>query len=97
LKEKEVIAVFKALSAPSRIQILKMLGDRTLCVNAITGRLDISQPAVSQHLSILKKAGLVTSNRYGSIIHYAINKKQVESFKKSVKQVLGNSFFPLEK
>jgi DNA-binding transcriptional ArsR family regulator len=89
LKEEEVVGILKALSSPSRLEILKLLGDnRKLCVNAITGRLEISQPAVSQHLSILKKAGLVTSDRYGSIIHYTLNRKRIDEFKQSVADML---------
>ena len=58
MTEKEILKIYKALSVDSRLQILKLIKDKDLCVNAITKKLNITQPAVSQHLSILKKAGL---------------------------------------
>jgi ArsR family transcriptional regulator len=92
MNEEEIVKIYKALSVKSRLRILKLIKDKELCVNAITARLEISQPAVSQHLSILKKAGLVKSNRYGSIIHYKMNKSRLDSFKKSVKKHFGDEF-----
>ena len=97
MNDKEIVNIYKALSVNSRLQILKLIKDRKLCVNAITKKLSISQPAVSQHLSVLKDAGLVKSDRYGSIIHYTINKNRLENFKKSVRKVLGEEFIMVEK
>jgi ArsR family transcriptional regulator len=96
MTEEEMIEVFKALSVDSRLQILKLIRHGELCVNAITQRLDITQPAVSQHLSVLKQAGLVRSDRYGSIVHYSIDAKRLEDFKKSVRKYLGDEFILLE-
>lgn len=95
MNEEEIVKIYKALSVKSRLRILKLIKDKELCVNAITARLEISQPAVSQHLSILRKAGLVKSNRYGSIIHYKMNATRLENFKKSVKKHLGDEFILL--
>jgi DNA-binding transcriptional ArsR family regulator len=92
MNEEEIVKIYKALSVKSRLRILKLIKDKELCVNAITARLEISQPAVSQHLSILKKAGLVKSSRYGSIIHYKMDEKRLDNFKKSVKKLLGDEF-----
>ena len=92
MNEEEIVKIYKALSVKSRLRILKLIKDKELCVNAITARLEISQPAVSQHLSILKKAGLVKSSRYGSIIHYKMDTNRLDNFKKSVKKHLGNEF-----
>lgn len=97
MNDKELIKIYKALSVGSRLQILKLIKDQKLCVNAITKKLSISQPAVSQHLSILKDAGLVKSDRYGSIIHYTINRDCLENFKKSVKKTLGEEFIVIGK
>ncbi len=96
MNEKEIVQIYKALSVSSRLQILKLIKDRKLCVNAITKKLKISQPAVSQHLSILRKAGLVKSDRYGSIIHYMIDRKRLDNFKNSVKKHLGEEFILTE-
>ena len=97
MNDKEIVKIYKALSVGSRLQILKLIKDRKLCVNAITKKLSISQPAVSQHLSVLKDAGLVKSDRYGSIIHYTINRHRLENFKKSVRRTMGEEFIVIGK
>ena len=96
MNEEEIVKIYKALSVDSRIQILKLIKDKELCVNAITKQLNISQPAVSQHLSILKDAGLVNNDRYGSIIHYKMNMSRLDDFKKSVRKYLGDEFISLK-
>lgn len=96
MTEKEIIKVFKALSIDSRLQILKLIKERELCVNAITQKINITQPAVSQHLSVLKEAGLVKSDRYGSIVHYSIDLDRLADFKRSVKKYLGEEFILLK-
>ena len=95
MTEERIVKIYKALSVNSRIQILKLIKDKQMCVNAITNKLNISQPAVSQHLSVLKKAGLVKSDRYGSIIHYSVDTKNLGDFKKSVQKYLGDEFILL--
>lgn len=96
MTEKEIVKIYKALSVDSRLQILKLIKDKELCVNAITQQLSITQPAVSQHLSVLKEVRLVKSDRYGSIIHYSMNANRLEDFKKSVKRHLGEEFILLK-
>ena len=95
MTQEEIVKIYKALSVESRLQILKLIKEKELCVNAITQKLNITQPAVSQHLSILKEAGLVKSDRYGSIIHYSMNVNRLDDFKKSVKKHLGDEFILL--
>jgi DNA-binding transcriptional ArsR family regulator len=63
--------VFKALSDPTRRAIFERLtryGEQT--VHALTGRAGISQPAVSKHLGVLNRAGLVRARRNGRETHY---------------------------
>lgn len=96
MKEQDIVRIFKALSVDSRLKILKLIKDKKLCVNAITAKLDISQPAVSQHLAVLKEAGLVKSDRYGSIVHYTVDTSGLDDFKKSVRKLLGDEFVVLE-
>jgi len=86
--EKDIIEIFKALSVNSRIQIIKLIKDNKLCVNAITNKLGISQSAVSQHLKVLKECNLVVSDRYGSIIHYQLNKNKINEFKSAISKIL---------
>ena len=62
--------MFRALAVESRVRIVKLLAGRTLCVGALSNLLGISAGAVSQHLRILKDAGLVEPDRRGYFIHY---------------------------
>ena len=70
-------ALFGILADPTRLKLLKLLSQQqerdALCVNALARRLGITQSAVSQHLRVLKSAGLVKGERRGYRIHYFIN------------------------
>jgi len=69
-----LVKVLKALSSEPRLKILRLLKQRSLCVNAITAKLDMTQSAVSQHLRILKEAGLVVAEKRGYWMHYSVNR-----------------------
>ena len=60
-----------------------------LCVNALVNKLDITQSAVSQHLRILRQAGIVTGERKGSFVHYSLNQKALDKFKILLKEEMG--------
>ena len=65
-------ALFSALSAESRVRIVQLLSKDTLCVGALSRSTGISAGAVSQHLRVLRSAGLVQSERRGYFIHYRL-------------------------
>lgn len=66
-------AVFKALSDPSRRSIVERLSSRSMTVREITAGMSISQPAVSQHLDQLRRAGLVSVEGRGASNVYSID------------------------
>ena len=76
-KIKEQTELFAALADPTRLKLLQVLclqnppGCR--CVNNLSQLLGISQPAVSQHLRVLKSVGLVIGERRGFRMHYQID------------------------
>jgi DNA-binding transcriptional ArsR family regulator len=59
-------AALKAIAAPNRRQILSLVRDRELSAGEIAGHFDVTRPAVSQHLTVLKEAGLVNERRNGT-------------------------------
>jgi len=61
-----VEAALKAIVEPRRRQILKLVRDDELSAGEIAAHFDVTRPAVSQHLTILKDAGLVTERRDGT-------------------------------
>jgi ArsR family transcriptional regulator len=72
----DICSCFKALGDPIRVSILKALCCERLCVGDIVARVNLSQPAVSHHLRILRDAGLVTADKEGTTVFYALNKDQ---------------------
>jgi DNA-binding transcriptional ArsR family regulator len=57
--------VAQALADATRRQILRMLRDTRLAAGAIAGAFDVSRPAISRHLRVLREAGLVIDEPYG--------------------------------
>jgi DNA-binding transcriptional ArsR family regulator len=64
---------FQALSDPTRRRILQLLKKNSLPVNDIAVNFNISLPSLSHHLSILKNADLVSTQRNGQQIIYSLN------------------------
>ena len=92
-KIKELAEIFKALSDPNRLRILKLLiKHNCLCVNALSKELNISQSAVSQHLKILRQAEVVQSSKQGFFVHYTINQNAIDRYKDMVLETFGESF-----
>ena len=82
--------IFKALGDPSRLKIIKLilLKGNNLCVGMIAHKLEISQPAISQHLKILKNAGLVEAERIGFHIHYKVKKGALNNYGINITELL---------
>ena len=59
-------AALKAIAEPRRRQILELVRDGELAAGEIAAHFDVTRPAVSQHLNVLKEAGLVTERRNGT-------------------------------
>jgi DNA-binding transcriptional ArsR family regulator len=61
-----VEAALRAIAAPTRRQILTLVRDGELSAGEIASHFDVTRPAVSQHLNVLKEAGLVSERRNGT-------------------------------
>ena len=59
-------AALRAIAEPRRLQILRLVRDREVSAGDIAARFEVSRPAISQHLAVLKGAGLVTERREGT-------------------------------
>jgi DNA-binding transcriptional ArsR family regulator len=59
-------AALRAIAAPRRRQILSLVRDGELSAGEIAAHFDVTRPAVSQHLTVLKEAGLVSERRNGT-------------------------------
>jgi DNA-binding transcriptional ArsR family regulator len=72
-------AVFRALGEPHRRAMLRLIRDQPRSVNEIAGRFDITQQAVSQHLKVLKDAGLVAVRPQGQRRLYVVHEPGLAS------------------
>lgn len=70
---KDAALFFKALGDETRLKIVQMLRGQELCVCDILAAFDMSQPAISHHLKILKQAEVVQDSRDGKWIYYSLN------------------------
>jgi ArsR family transcriptional regulator len=81
---------FAALADPTRVRLLVALagqtGDHALCVGALASRLAVSQPAVSQHLRILRNLGLVRAERRGLHVHYSLDRQRLVEWRGAVEE-----------
>ena len=69
---------FKALSHPVRREILNLLKAGRLSAGEITGQFEMTGATISHHLSILKKADLITETREKNFIYYDLNASVLE-------------------
>ncbi len=72
LCEKEAL-FFKALAHPTRVFIVKELAEKEHCVCEIVDKLDVKFATISQHLSVLKNAGIVAIDKRGKEVYYSLN------------------------
>lgn len=70
---EQLARIMKVLSVGTRVRIVQLLKGRALCVGALAAQLDVTQGAVSQHLRILRDAGLVAAEKRGYFVHYRLN------------------------
>lgn len=67
---EDIIQIFKALGDETRLKILIILSKRKICAKGISRHLNISEAAVSQHLKILKDAGIIAGEKVGYYVYY---------------------------
>lgn len=78
--------IFQALGDENRQQIIMLLLTHdSLNVNQLTERMELSRPAVSHHLKILRQAGLITFNRNGNEKYYSLSSNE---FLKQIKELI---------
>jgi DNA-binding transcriptional ArsR family regulator len=86
--EWEISEMFKALAVETRVKILELLKSQgPLGAKEIARLTGITPAAASQHLKILKQAGLVRSERQGYWIPYAVNPEVLEQYRRRLSEV----------
>ena len=81
---------FRALAHPVRIKILEILvrGDRS--VQELQKALKLEQPVVSQQLAVLRTRGIVTSQKQGLTVHYAVRDRAVGELLEVARRIFNN-------
>ena len=82
---------FEALGDPNRRAIVELLGGGGRSVRELADALPISRPAVSRHLRLLKRAGLVTEEPHGTRRVYRLHDQGVEAVRRYLEQVWGEA------
>ncbi|TFG11946.1 MAG: ArsR family transcriptional regulator [Promethearchaeota archaeon] len=83
--------IFKALGDPTRLKLIRLLmfnNEEKLKVIDLAEKLGISQPAITQHINILKELDLIKSHREKNRIFYYINKIKYTSYQKALNSIL---------
>ena len=80
-----------ALGDPTRRAIFEQLGERPSAVGELAGRLPVSRPAVSQHLKVLKEAGLVVDERQGARRVYRLHPEGIAELRDYLDRFWGSA------
>ena len=72
----DFVPIFKALADEKRLKIIDMLSCGEMCACKILEKFNFSQPALSQHMKVLCRSGLVAGVRDGAWMHYTLNKEK---------------------
>lgn len=80
----EITKKFKALAHPARLKIMANLMKRECCVGDMQKCISLSQPNVSQHLGVLKEAGIIVGRREKNKICYKISDNKIKNILKTL-------------
>lgn len=70
--------IFEALASTPRRRILALVAEQSLTAGEIAKQFEMSQPAVSKHLSLLESAGLVWRKKEGQFVHYGMETENLQ-------------------
>ena len=81
--------VWKALADPTRRKILELLKNKSLNAGEIAAEFNMTKPSISNHLSILKQADLVDSEKIGQNVIYSLKTSVLEDMLKMLSVLTG--------
>jgi ArsR family transcriptional regulator len=88
-EELRLARMFKALGNPVRLEIIRHLSSCNVCIcNDIVAALPLAQSTVSQHLKVLKEAGLILGEVEGPATCYCIDQEGLDWFKSKVPELI---------
>jgi ArsR family transcriptional regulator, arsenate/arsenite/antimonite-responsive transcriptional repressor len=69
--------ILKAIADDTRLEIIKLLLEHYYCVGALAQHLALTESAISQHLKVLREAGLLIGEKHGHFMHYDVNRVEL--------------------
>lgn len=78
------LVLFKALADGTRLKIVRLLLEHRRCVRALARELELSEAAVSQHLKVLREAGIVIGQRRRYFMHYDANRRTLQDLAREI-------------
>jgi ArsR family transcriptional regulator, arsenate/arsenite/antimonite-responsive transcriptional repressor len=94
---RPLITVLKALSDETRFRLLDLLLSSNLCGRALARQLGVSEAAVSQHLKVLREAGLVEGEKRGYWMHYSVQRDVLKQVTHELDRLSRRSAVPTER
>jgi DNA-binding transcriptional ArsR family regulator len=90
LRTKKAALILRAVNHKLRQQMIKLIDEKQkVVVTEIYVKLKLEQSVASQHLAILRRAGIVSTQRDGKFIYYSVNYPRVQEVVDYVEQLLG--------
>jgi DNA-binding transcriptional ArsR family regulator len=86
LADDDALEALRALSDPNRLRIIQLLSAGELYAQEIVGRLGIAQSAVSRHLALLERAGVIRVRPHGGMKYYAVNCERMDALALSLRR-----------
>ena len=86
LSDEDLLESLRALSDPNRLRIIELLAADELYAQEIVGRLGIAQSAVSRHLALLERAGVIRVRPHGGMKYYAVNCGRMDALADSLRR-----------
>jgi DNA-binding transcriptional ArsR family regulator len=83
----EFVQILRSLSDETRFELIKLLLTHDFCVGALAQHLRISEAAVSQHLRLLREAGLVKGEKRGYWTHYSVEKNKLNEMAEQLREL----------
>ena len=92
VSDQELVRMFKALGHPARLRIVQILSERRACVcGEVVEELPLAQATVSQHLKVLKQAGIITGEIRGAAVCYCLTPGALEVLRSGVMGLAASS------
>jgi DNA-binding transcriptional ArsR family regulator len=85
---EELSRLLKVLSVGTRLRIVQILKGRVLCMGALASQLEVTQGAVSQHLRVMREAGLLVAKKRGYFVHYHLNERTLRKWSDQINTLL---------